>query len=133
MEVVRSDETSLNLYRTIRSYISGDTTIYLHTYMQFYSLHHHTLAASFSFWIFYKVGRTTWTVVSLSRGLYLHTGQHKHRINAHTDIHALVGFEPTIPVCEQAKTVHALEITANFIILQMQNMAENFKFLLNNI
>jgi hypothetical protein len=30
-------------------------------------------------------------VISLLQGLYLHTGQHKHRINAHTDIHALNG------------------------------------------
>jgi hypothetical protein len=28
-------------------------------------------------------------VISSSQGLYLNTGQHKHRINAHTDIHAL--------------------------------------------
>jgi hypothetical protein len=30
-------------------------------------------------------------VISLSQGRYLHTGQHKHRINARTDIHALSG------------------------------------------
>jgi hypothetical protein len=30
-----------------------------------------------------------WRVISPSQGCYLHTGQHKHRINAHTDIHAL--------------------------------------------
>jgi hypothetical protein len=30
-------------------------------------------------------------VISPSQGRYLHTGQHKHRINAHTDIHALSG------------------------------------------
>jgi hypothetical protein len=29
--------------------------------------------------------------VSPSQGRYLHTGQHKHRINAYTDIHALSG------------------------------------------
>jgi hypothetical protein len=28
-------------------------------------------------------------VISPSRGRYLHTGQHKQRINAYTDIHAL--------------------------------------------
>jgi hypothetical protein len=28
-------------------------------------------------------------VISPSQGRYLNTGQHKHRINAHTDIHAL--------------------------------------------
>jgi hypothetical protein len=44
----------------------------------------------FSFVIFFTqtvglLGR----VISPSQGRYLHTGQHKHRINAHIDIHAL--------------------------------------------
>jgi hypothetical protein len=30
-------------------------------------------------------------VLSPSQGRYLHTGQHKHGIKAHTDIHALSG------------------------------------------
>jgi hypothetical protein len=30
-------------------------------------------------------------VISPSQGRYLHIGKHKHRINAHTDIHALSG------------------------------------------
>jgi hypothetical protein len=29
--------------------------------------------------------------ISPSKGRYMHTEQHKHRINAHTDIHALNG------------------------------------------
>jgi hypothetical protein len=37
----------------------------------------------FSFLILYKVGRTPWTGISPSQGRYLHTEQHKHRINAH--------------------------------------------------
>jgi hypothetical protein len=46
----------------------------------------------FSFVIFFTqtvglLGR----VISPSQGLYLNTGQHKHRINAHTDIHVLSG------------------------------------------
>jgi hypothetical protein len=32
-------------------------------------------------------------VISSLQGRYLHTGQHKHRINAHTDIHALSGIQ----------------------------------------
>jgi hypothetical protein len=36
------------------------------------------------------VGLLGW-VISPSQGRYLHTEQHKHRINAHTDIHALSG------------------------------------------
>jgi hypothetical protein len=46
----------------------------------------------FSFVIFFAqmvglLGR----VISPPQGRYLHTGQHKHIINAHTDIHALSG------------------------------------------
>jgi hypothetical protein len=39
-------------------------------------------------------------VISLSQGLYLNTGQHKHRINAHThtpNIHALSGIRTHDP------------------------------------
>jgi hypothetical protein len=48
-------------------------------------------------------------VISSSQGLYLNTGQHKHRINActHQTSMAYVGFEPTIPASERVKTVHA--------------------------
>jgi hypothetical protein len=38
----------------------------------------------------HTVGFIGW-VISPSQGRYLHTGQHKHRINAHTDINALSG------------------------------------------
>jgi hypothetical protein len=38
---------------------------------------------------------------------------HRHRINAHTHIVAFwLGFEPTIPVFEQAKTVHGSDRAA---------------------
>jgi hypothetical protein len=36
-------------------------------------------------------------VISSSQGLYLNTGQHKHRINAQTDIHALSGIRTHDP------------------------------------
>jgi hypothetical protein len=46
--------------------------------------------------------------ISPSQGHYLHIGQHKHRINAHTQTYMpWVGFELTIPVFERAKIVHA--------------------------
>jgi hypothetical protein len=53
-------------------------------------------------------------VISPSRGLYLNTGQHKHRINAYTHQTYMpwVDFEPMIPASEQAKTVHALDRAA---------------------
>jgi hypothetical protein len=36
-------------------------------------------------------------VISLSQGRYLHKGQHKQRINAHTDIYALSGIQTHDP------------------------------------
>jgi hypothetical protein len=49
--------------------------------------------------------------ISPLQGHYLHTGQHKHRINAYTHQTSMpwVGLEPTIPASERAKTVHAIE------------------------
>jgi hypothetical protein len=48
-------------------------------------------------------------VISSSQGLYLITGQHKHRINAYTHQTSMpcVGFELTMAVSERKKTVHA--------------------------
>jgi hypothetical protein len=40
------------------------------------------LSRFFIFLIFYTVGRTPWTGISPSQGLYLFTEQHKHSINA---------------------------------------------------
>jgi hypothetical protein len=50
-------------------------------------------------------------VISPSQGLYLNTGQHKHRINAYTHHTSMpwLGFEPTIPASKRATTVHALD------------------------
>jgi hypothetical protein len=82
-----------------------------------------------------KVGLLGW-VISPSQGLYRNTGQHKHRINAHTHhtshIHALSGIRTHDPsvrasedssclrqrgyrdrlASERAKTVHALDCAA---------------------
>jgi hypothetical protein len=53
-------------------------------------------------------------VISPSQDRYLKTGQHEHRINAYTHKTSMpsVGFEPTIPVSELAKTVHTLDLAA---------------------
>jgi hypothetical protein len=53
-------------------------------------------------------------VISPSQGLYLNTGQHKHRINTYTYQTSIpcVGFEPTIPASERTKTLHALDRSA---------------------
>jgi hypothetical protein len=44
-------------------------------------------------------------VISPSQGRYIDTGEHKHRINAHTDIHALCGIrthDPRVPASEDS-------------------------------
>jgi hypothetical protein len=53
-------------------------------------------------------------VISTSQGLYLNTGQHKHRISTHTCQISMpcVGFEPTIPASEWTKSVHDLDRSA---------------------
>jgi hypothetical protein len=49
------------------------------------------LGRLFSYLILCTVGRTPWTGDQPVQGRYLHTEQHKHRINAHTDINTLSG------------------------------------------
>jgi hypothetical protein len=42
-------------------------------------------------WPLLQFRRTPWTSDSPSQGRYLYKGQHKHRINTYTNIHALSG------------------------------------------
>jgi hypothetical protein len=53
------------------------------------------------------------------QALYLHTEQHKHRINAHnTDIHALSGIQThdlSVRASEDSSWVHALDRAATVI------------------
>jgi hypothetical protein len=42
-------------------------------------------------------------VISPSQGRYLNIGQHKHRINAYTDIHALSGIQTHDPSVQASK------------------------------
>jgi hypothetical protein len=55
-------------------------------------------------------------VISLSQGLYLNTGQHKHRINAYTYQTSMpwVGFQPTIPLSERASEDHSAAVTGEY-------------------
>jgi hypothetical protein len=54
-------------------------------------------------------------VISPSQGRYLTQTQNKHKQTSM----ARMGFEPTIPVFERAKTVHALDRAATVIGLAM--------------
>jgi hypothetical protein len=80
------------------------------TYLCLYSLSL-GLGRFFSFLIFYTVGMTPWKRISPSQGRHLHTGQHKHSMNTHTDIHT----SSWIPVSGRAKTVHALDRAATVV------------------
>jgi hypothetical protein len=53
-------------------------------------------------------------VFNPSQGLYLNTGQHKHRISAYTYQTSMpwVGFEPTVPASEREKRVHDFDRAA---------------------
>jgi hypothetical protein len=74
----------------------------------------------FSFVIFFTeraghVGR----VISPSQGRYLHTGQYKHRINAHTNIHALSGIrthDPRVRAREDNSCGHCDRQRYNYVM-----------------
>jgi hypothetical protein len=65
------------------------------------------LSRFFSFLIYTQAAGLLGRGISPSQGRYLHTEQHKQNKRTQTSI-PLVGLEPTIPVFEQAKTVHFL-------------------------
>jgi hypothetical protein len=71
-------------------------------------------------------------VISPSQGLYLNTGQHKHRINAYTHQISMpwAGFESAIPASGRAKTVHGLDRAATVTNSTQNNhtrLTENFE------
>jgi hypothetical protein len=57
---------------------------------------------------------------SPSQGRYLHTGQHKENKRTQTSM-LWVGFKPTIPALERAKTGHALHRATTVIFLTLPN------------
>jgi hypothetical protein len=68
----------------------------------------------FSFMIILQTVGLLGRVINSSQGLYLNTGQHRHRINTYTHETSMpcVGFENTIPASKRAKTIHALDRSA---------------------
>jgi hypothetical protein len=74
-----------------------------------------TLAAFFSFLILYTVGRTPWTGDQpVERPLPIHRTTQTQNKSTQASM-SQVGFEPTIPVFERVKTVHALDRAATAI------------------
>jgi hypothetical protein len=73
------------------------------------------LGRFFSFLILYTVGRTPWTGDQpVARPLPTHRTTQKQNKRTQTFM-SQVGFEPTIPVFERAKTVHAVDRAATAI------------------
>jgi hypothetical protein len=72
------------------------------------------LASAFQFHDHFTYVGLLGRVIGSSQGLYLNTGQHKHRINAYTHQTSMpcVGFEPMISASERAKIVHTLDRSA---------------------
>jgi hypothetical protein len=54
-------------------------------------------------------------VISPSQGRYLNTGQYKHRINAHTDMHVISGIRTHNSSVERSKSVQAFDYAATVI------------------
>jgi hypothetical protein len=63
-------------------------------------------------------------VISSSQGLYLNTEQHKYRINTYTYQTSMpcMGFEPTIPASERAKTIHWLSCETDLCLCVFHNV-----------
>jgi hypothetical protein len=88
--------------------------IYLSIYLWLYSPLL-GLALFFGFFIFYTVGRTPWTEdQAFARPLPSHRTAQLQNKRTQTSM-PQVGFEPTIPVFERAKTVHVLDRAATSV------------------
>jgi hypothetical protein len=73
------------------------------------------LGRFFSLLILYSVGRTPWTGDRpVARPLPTHRRTQRENKRTHTTM-PRVGFEPTIPLFERAKTVHALDRSGTVI------------------
>jgi hypothetical protein len=86
------------------------------------------LGCFFSFLILYTVGRTPWTEDQpVERPLQTHRTTQTQNIRSQTSMPP-VESEPTMPVFEWAKTVHALDRAANVIDSVLDNLGTNLLF-----
>jgi hypothetical protein len=103
------------IYCTYKKTLSNITSIYLWLYSPLLNL-----GRFFSFLIFHTVCRTPWIGDQpISRQLPVH-------MTAQTSM-PQGGFEPTIPVFERAKTVHALDHAATVIGRILHHTEKQFK------
>jgi hypothetical protein len=79
------------------------------------------LGRFFSFLIYTQPVRLLGWGISPSQGSYLHTEQHKNRINTQTSV-PRVGFELTITVFERAKAVHDFDRAAAVIDMHITHI-----------
>jgi hypothetical protein len=66
-------------------------------------------------------------VISPSQSRYLHTGQHKHRINAHTDTHALSGIrihDPRVRTSECSSRLRPRGHCLEYNLLKIRSFSE---------
>jgi hypothetical protein len=92
----------LFIHSFIHSFISGSAALCW------------ALAAFSVSWSFTQSVGLLRSEISPSQGRYIHTEQHKHNKRTQTPM-PCVGFEPTIPASERAKTVDALDSAATVI------------------
>jgi hypothetical protein len=106
----------LNLFMKHDTLHTSVYHILLHA--NFFSLFRYSLFVAiwplFQFLILYTVGRTPWRVISPSQGRYVHMTTQTQNKSTQTSM-PRVRFEPTSPVFELAKTVHALDRAATVI------------------
>jgi hypothetical protein len=103
LSVVKNSETYTHFHIYIYIYIC--MFVCVHTYDHSFIhqwLYNSTLLGpglffSFVNFFFTQTLKLLGRVISPSQGRYLHTGQHKHRINAYTDIRALSGIRTDDP------------------------------------
>jgi hypothetical protein len=69
-------------------------------------------------------------VIGPSQGRYLHTGQHKHRINAYTDIHVLSGIrthDPSVRASEDSSYLRRRGNCDRLFKLSSEHISERTK------
>jgi hypothetical protein len=114
----------LSIYLSI--YLSMFLSIYLSIYGSTVLLL--DLGRFFSFLIFYTVSRTPWTGDQpVARPLPAQRTIQTQNKRTQTSM-SLVGFEPTIPAFERAKTVHALDRAAT--VISFRHGVTEFKYVI---
>jgi hypothetical protein len=115
LSVYLSTYLSVCLYIYLAIYLSICLSTYLSIYLSMALQPFVGPWPLFSFLIFYTNGTTPWAGDQpIARPLPTHRTTQTQNKRTQTSM-PRVGFQPTIPVCERAKTVHALDRTVTVI------------------